>query len=456
MLLLCPVVALVIILLTPDRNHRTIRWVSLIFSALTIVLSIIIYVTYDQAKAGLQRMESVGWVPAADGGAVRYIITYLNAVDGINAPLLLLTSIVMFCGVLSTWELEHRTKEFFALFMFLVTGVFGVFMTFDLFFFCLFYEVAVLPMYLLIAIWGSTNKEYASLKLVIYLLAGSAIMLVGVFALFYYSDVHSFSLIELSKAHFSRQFQLAVFPLLAVGCGVLAAMWPFHTWSPDGHVAAPTAVSMLHAGVLMKLGAYGILRIAIWILPEGAVFWAPILGTLALVNIVYGALVAIMQKDLKYMIGYSSVSHMGIVVFGLFTLNQNGLNGAVFQMFSHGIMTALLFSSVGFIYDMTHTRNVDELGGLAKKIPLASSFFIIAGLCGLGLPLLSGFPAELLVYVGAYQAQAFPLAHISLYFWVAVAGLVLTAVGAATWPSGDHVWNGNRPAKMPKPIMNIG
>jgi NADH-quinone oxidoreductase subunit M len=184
---------------------------------------------------------------------------------------------------------------------------------------------------------------------------------------------------------------------------------------------------MLHAGVLMKLGAYGILRIAIWILPEGAVFWAPILGTLALVNIVYGALVAIMQKDLKYMIGYSSVSHMGIVVFGLFTLNQNGLNGAVFQMFSHGIMTALLFSSVGFIYDMTHTRNVDELGGLFKKIPMASSFFIVAGLCGLGLPLLSGFPAELLVYIGAYQAQAFPLAHISLYFWVAVAGLVLTA-----------------------------
>ena len=327
----------------------------------------------------------------------------------------------MFCGVLSTWELKLRVKEFFALFMFLVTGVFGVFMTFDLFFFCLFYEVAVLPMYLLIAIWGSTNKEYASLKLVLYLLAGSAIMLVGVFALYYYSDIQTFNLIDLAtKAHFSRAFQIAVFPLLAVGCGVLAAMWPFHTWSPDGHVAAPTAVSMLHAGVLMKLGAYGILRVAIWVLPVGAVYWAPTMATLALVNIVYGAMVAIMQKDLKYMIGYSSVSHMGIVIFGLSTLTLNGLNGACFQMFSHGIMTALLFSSVGFIYDMTHTRNVDELGGLSKKIPLASSFFIVAGLCGLGLPTLSGFPAELLVYIGAYEAY-------KLYFWIAVIGLVLTA-----------------------------
>jgi NADH-quinone oxidoreductase subunit M len=327
----------------------------------------------------------------------------------------------MFTGVLSMWELELRVKEFFALFMFLVTGVFGVFMTMDLFFFCLFYEVAVLPMYLLIAVWGSTNKEYASLKLVLYLLAGSALMLTGVLALYYYSDIKTFNIIELAtRANFSRSFQIAVFPLLAVGCGVLAAMWPLHTWSPDGHVAAPTAVSMLHAGVLMKLGAYGILRIAIWILPLGAIHWAPFMATLSLVNIVYGALVAIMQKDLKYMIGYSSVSHMGIVIFGLSTLNLHGMNGACFQMFSHGIMTALFFSSVGFIYDMAHTRNVDELGGIAKKIPLASSFFIVAGLCGLGLPTLSGFPAELLVYIGAYQA-------FKVYFWIAVVGLVLTA-----------------------------
>ncbi len=394
----CPVVAMMAILCTPANKEIRIKWIAAICSGVAMFLSLWLFFAYDKSKAGLQFVEHIPWARSVG-------ISYLMGVDGINVPMVLLTGIVAFCGVLSSWEMKLRVKEFFALFMFLVTGVLGVFMTFDLFFFFLFYEVAVLPMYLLISIWGSINKEYGALKLTLYLLAGSILILTGFLALYHAAGLNSFSLLDIKavNGHLSLSLQRTLFLMFYIGFGVLAAIWPLHTWSPDGHVAAPTAGSMLHAGVLMKLGAYGIIRVGVEVLPEGAKYWAGLVAGIAFINIIYGAFVASYQRHLKYIIGYSSVSHMGIVMLGISTLSSAGMDGAVFQMFSHGIMTALLFSSVGYIYERTHTLDIAELGGVFKKAPVISTYFIIAGLTALGLPGFSGFVSEFLVFVAAIK-----------------------------------------------------
>ena len=395
---LCPVVALFGVLCTPSENEMRIKWISAICSGVAMVLSLWVFFAYDKAQGGLQFVEKFVWAKSVG-------ISYLLGIDGINAPMVLLTGVVAFAAVMSSWDMKHPVKEFFALFMFLVTGVFGVFMSFDMFFFFLFYEVAVLPMYLLISIWGTINKEYGALKLTLMLLAGSILILTGFLALYHWAGLNSFSLLDIKavQGSLSPGFQKTLFLGFFIGFGVLAAIWPLHTWSPDGHVAAPTAGSMLHAGVLMKLGSYGVLRIGVEVLPEGAKYWAGLVAVIAMINIIYGSFVAIQQKHLKFLIGYSSVSHMGIVMLGISTLTPDGINGAVFQMFSHGIMTALLFSSVGWIYQRTHTLKIDELGGLFKKAPVISTFFIIAGLTALGLPGFSGFMAEFLVFVSAIK-----------------------------------------------------
>ncbi len=319
-------------------------------------------------------------------------------------------------------------KDFFANLLFLVSGVFGVFMTTNLFFFFLFYEVAVIPMYLLIVVWGSTDKEYAAMKLTLYLLLGSALMFAGFLYMYALPGGHTFDLVQLKQnVQFSAQDQNVLFLGLFLGFGVLAACFPFHVWSPAGHVAAPTAASMLHAGVLMKLGAYGILRVAVYLLPEGARHWADLIAVLALCNIVYGAFVATKQKDLKYIIGYSSVSHMGIVLLGIATMTVTGFNGSIFQMFSHGIMTALFFACVGHIYDQCHTRMLADLGGLSKKAPVISAFFIIAGLCGLGLPGMGSFVAELLVTIAAISVYPV-IGTVSIIALLVTAYYVLSAV----------------------------
>ena len=298
----------------------------------------------------------------------------------------------------------------------------------DLFFLFFFYELAVLPMYLLIAVWGSTTdfgtfirtKEYGALKLVLYLVAGSVLVWLAIIAL-WIDGGQTFNILALEQVTFARDFQIIFFPVLAVGFGVLAGLWPFHTWSPDGHVAAPTAVSMLHAGVLMKLGAYGILRVAIVLLPEGAEFWAPVLLGLGTVNVLYGSVAALAQKDLKYVVGYSSVSHMGYVLMGLSTLNVVGLDGAVLQMFSHGIMTALFFALIGIIYERTHVRDIEVLEGLARRMGVTAGLFSVAGLASLGLPGLSGFVAEFLVFLGLFRT--YPLMAI-----LGIIGAAITAV----------------------------
>ena len=434
-------VALLLIVLVPlagsimtmfhYRDRPKDVWHFAIFVAgVTLALSIFIFARYDYGEGGFQFNRTYDWLDAPLN------ISLSMGVDGITAPLILLNGIILFGGVLISQNIEHRTRDFFVLLLALASGVFGVFVVRDLFFLFFFYELAVLPMYLLIGVWGSSTdfgtflrtKEYGAMKLFLYLVAGSVLVWVGILAIYVEAadaGAPTFSLSTLATlapaGQFSEEFQTWVFPLFMVGFGVLAGLWPFHTWSPDGHVAAPTAVSMVHAGVLMKLGAYGIIRVGMFLLPDGAANWMPVLISLGTVNVLYGAISAMSQVDLKYVVGYSSVSHMGYVLMGIATLHPIGVGGAVLQMFSHGIMTALMFLLVGVIYDRTHTRNIAVLNGLFNRMGVTSFFFAIAGLTSLGLPGLSGFIAEFMVFTGAFRTYL-PLAVL------AVVGAALTAV----------------------------
>jgi NADH-quinone oxidoreductase subunit M len=428
-LIAIPFVSAIVCMLIPGRYPQLVRYVALLSAAAQFVLSLIVFFAYQfDGGNGLRFDFRWDWLENVAFLGENGITLHL-AVDGIAAPLVLLTGIVIFAAVFVSWNITYRNKDFFVLLFLLVAGVFGVFLSQDLFFLFFWYEVAVLPMYLLIAVWGASSdfgtftrtKEYGAMKLVLYLVAGSVLIFVGIFATFVEADIGTFDLPALGAVDYDRDFQKAVFPFYMIGFGVLAGMWPFHTWSPDGHVAAPTGVSMLHAGVLMKLGAFGILRVGITLLPEGAEFWAPVLMTLGVVGALYGAISALAQTDLKYMVGYSSVSHMGYVLMGLATMNDIGVNGAVLQMFAHGVMTALMFTSVGAIYDQAHTRDMTVFGGIAKKMPRHSAFWAIAGLSSLGLPGLAGFIAELHIFVGTFQAG---------YYWAGALGILAAAVTA--------------------------
>ncbi len=429
-----PFLGAVLIMFGGRSRPAAVRGIAAGATALSLALAVYVYLAYRPEVPGFQFYERYPLVPA-------FGIAVELGVDGISLLLVLLTALIIFTGVFASWTIQVRDQEFYALLLTLVTGVFGVFVTLDLFVFFLFYELAVLPMYLLIGIWGSSGhirprgifawairetgvgtKEYAAMKLTLYLLLGSAFILVGLFVLYFAAGRHSFSLLALQEASFPPAVQRWVFLALYVGFGVLAGIWPLHTWSPDGHASAPTAVSMLHAGVLMKLGAYGIVRIAMGLLPGGTHEWAPLVGTIATVNIVYGALSAMAQTDLKYVVAYSSVSHMGIVLLGAATLTEAGLNGSVFQMFAHGIMTGLFFALVGLVYEKAHTREIGAMGGFGRWMPGIAAAFTLGGLSSLGLPGLSGFVAEILTFLGAWRS-----AH-RWWLFPAVAGTFLTAV----------------------------
>ena len=414
-ILLSCVAGMLTIMLIPEENHRLIKQVSVVFSGISLLLTLYVFFAFNRSTGGLQFVEHLNWMPTLG-------ISYFNAVDGFSLPNLLLTGIVFFTGVLTMWELNTRVKEYFALYFLMVAAVYGLFISMDLFFIFVWYDVSLFPMYLLIAVWGTTRKEYGAMKLTLYLLAGSALILPAVIFLWAKSGLNTFSFVALMHPGlFSPAAQKFAFLLLFLGFGILAGVWPLHTWSPDGHVAAPHGVSMVHAGVLMKIGAFGVLRVAIMLCPLGWIYWAKLMAVLAIIGIIYGALVGLRQTDLKYVIGYSSVSHMGVVGLGLSTVTVEGLNGAVFQMFAHGIMTALLFSSVGYIYDRTHTKMIPELGGLSRIMPVASAFFIIAALAGVGLPGLANFWGELLVFLAAFKVYPF-------FGVIAVVTLVITAL----------------------------
>jgi NADH-quinone oxidoreductase subunit M len=403
-----PFVAAVIILMMPAQRKNEVRAVALASAVFALFLSFWAYFSYDQAAGGYQFIEQYHWLPALG-------ISLYFGVDGISAPLVLLTGVVMFTGVLISWGDDHpdvmagiqdRPREFFAFLFLLAGGVFGVFVSLDLFMLFFFYEIAVFPMYLLIAIWGWVKtREYAAMKLTLYLFLGSVVSLVGVLAMYWTSGLKTFDMLALENAGFSQTFQNIWFLPVFFGFAVLGGIWPFHNWSPDGHVAAPTAVSMFHAGVLMKLGAFAALRVGIMLLPQGAETWKWLIMSFAAIAVVYGAYIAFVQMDFKYMVGFSSVSHMGLVMLGFSTLNREGLLGSGMQMFSHGVMTALFFAVVGMIYDRAHTRQIPELGGMAKIMPFATVGFIIGGLVSMGMPLFSGFVAEFPIFMGVWREQ---------------------------------------------------
>jgi len=435
-----PAVFGALILLIPQERKTEIRMAALTAAFIAMALAAWVYFSYDVAASGYQFVERYQWLPALG-------ISYYVGVDGISAPLVLLTGVVMFTGVLISWGVDDRPREFFAFLFILATGVFGVFVALDLFGLFFFYEIAVFPMYLLIAIWGwKVTREYAAMKLTLYLFIGSVISLVGALAMYFASGLGTFDMLALETANYSVTFQRFWFPFVFIGFAVLGGIFPFHNWSPDGHVAAPTAVSMFHAGVLMKLGAFAALRVGIMLLPEGAKFWMPVIIIFTLVNVVYGAFIALVQTDFKYVIGFSSVSHMGLVLMGFATLKAEGLTGAGVQMFSHGIMTALFFAVVGMVYDRAHTREIPKLGGFATVMPWVTVAFIIGGLVSMGMPGFSGFIAEFPIFMGVWRTQPW-IAIVAAISIVITAAYVLRVVG--------RVFFGKMPEEFVGHITNI-
>ena len=385
-----------------SKNLAQVRGVMVAGASALLVLAIWLTVTFIQMRhAGntdpMLFTYSVAWFPSLH-------IAYSVGVDGISVVMLLLSAIIVFTGTFASWQAMSNLKEYFLWFTLLSTGVFGFFISVDMFTMFMFYEVALIPMYLLIGVWGTGAKEYAAMKLTLMLMGGSALLIIGILAIYFFSGATTMNINEIAAmANIPENVQNIFFPLLFIGFGVLGALFPFHTWSPDGHASAPTAVSMLHAGVLMKLGGYGCFRIAMYLMPSALDTWAPVFLILTTISVVYGALSACVQTDLKYINAYSSVSHCGMVLFALCMVTQTAITGAVIQMLSHGLMTALFFAVIGMIYHRAGTRDVRYLGGLMKVVPFLAVSYVVAGLANLGLPGFSGFVAEMTIFVGSFQ-----------------------------------------------------
>ncbi|MDR1610523.1 MAG: NADH-quinone oxidoreductase subunit M [Candidatus Symbiothrix sp.] len=414
---------LMIVFLFLSKGMKQIRAIMVTGASALLVLAATLVVLFIKERAASPDAEmlfvsSISWFAPLN-------IAYSVGVDGISVAMLVLSSIIVFTGVFSSWNMD-MAKEYFLWYCLLSLGVFGFFISIDLFSMFMFYEIALIPMYLLIGLWGTGRKEYSAMKLTLMLMGGSAFLLVGIIGIYYTSGHASMNLLDIANhLHIPYEHQRWIFPITFLGFGVLGALFPFHTWSPDGHASAPTAVSMLHAGVLMKLGGYGCFRVAIYLMPEAAHELGWIFLILTGISVVYGAFSAVVQTDLKYINAYSSVSHCGLVLFAILMLNRTAMTGAVMQMLSHGLMTALFFALIGLIYGRTHTRDIREMGGLMKIMPFASVCYVIAGLASLGLPGLSGFVAEMTIFIGSFQnADTF---HRVLTI-VACCSIVITAV----------------------------
>lgn len=405
------------------NNMKALRTIATTGASLLMIMAgVLTYMYLTERAAGntqemLFRADTV-WYSSLN-------IHYSVGVDGISVAMIILSAIIVFTGVFASWKMNPLPKEFFLWFSLLSIGVFGFFISIDLFTMFMYYEIALIPMYLLIGVWGTGKKEYSAMKLTLMLMGASALLMLGIIGIYYQSGATSMNLLDIAKQSIPVQAQYYLFPLVFVGFGVLGALFPFHTWSPDGHASAPTAVSMLHAGVLMKLGGYGAFRVAMFLMPEAAKELSWIFLILTGISVVYGAFSAIVQTDLKYINAYSSVSHCGLVLFAVLMMNETATTGAVLQMLSHGLMTALFFALIGMIYGRTHTRMITEMGGLMKIIPFFGVSYVIAGLASLGLPGLSGFIAEMTIFVGSFQEQG--TFHRVLTI-VAAASIVITAV----------------------------
>lgn len=425
-------------LLVGARSAGAARWTALLTAAASWIITLAAAAGFQPSGAMLT-LTNVEWIPQL---GARYHL----AADGVSLAMVVLTGLAATAGILFSWNIERRAGEFFAFYLTLIGGVYGVFLSADAFLFFVFYEIAIVPKYFLIANWGSTNREYGAMKLVLYSFAGSALVLAGLLWAYAISGANSFALTELARAalQFSAGQQIGLFALVFFGFAVLAGMFPFHTWAPTGHVAAPTGASMLLAGVVMKLGAYGCLRVAMPLFPVGLEFWQPTIAVLAIIGIVYAGFVALVQEDFKFVIGYSSVSHMGFVLLGLAAANTRAMSGAILQMFSHGVIAGLLFAVVGrMVYERTHTRQLAALRALPlhKMMPFAATVFVIAGLASMGMPGFSGFPAELTILIGTWQTS--PLwAGCAAFGVLIAAAFTLRAVHVAffgkTAPAAEH------------------
>jgi NADH-quinone oxidoreductase subunit M len=405
-----------------SNGLKMVRTVALGGAIIQFVLCIALLVAFQGERAGGNSEQfifqsNISWFAPLN-------INYHIGVDGISIAMILLTAFVVLAGVLVSWKQETMNKEFFLLLILLSAGAYGFFIALDLFTLFFFLEVAVIPKFLLIGIWGSGKKEYSAMKLALMLMGGSALIFVGILGI-YFNSANSLDLNEISQYSIPLEIQKLFFPFLFLGFGVFTAIFPFHTWVPDGHSSAPTAGSMFLAGISMKLGGYGCLRVATYLMPEAAHYYQPVIIILATIAIIYGAFATLMQTDLKYINAYSSISHCGFVLLGIGMLNQTAINGAVMQMVSHGLMTALFFAAIGMVYERTHTRLVKDIGGLLKVMPFIATIFILAGLCSLGLPGLSGFVAEMTVFMGAWQN---PETMYRIATILACASIVVTAV----------------------------
>ncbi len=410
------------------KDIKQIRTVALVGSIALMALSVYVLVDYLQLRAAGETAQMLYTDSWQWFGPLN--INLAVGVDGISIAMLLLSAIILFTGTFASWKIDPLPKEFFLWLILLSTGVFGFFISIDLFTMFMFYEVALIPMYLLIGVWGSGKKNYSAMKLTLMLMGGSAFLMLGLIGIYYHSAPEggqlTWNLLEISQnGAIDKNWQYFLFPMTFVGFGVLGAMFPFHTWSPDGHASAPTAVSMLHAGVLMKLGGYGCFRVAIYLMPEAAHDLAWIFLILTGISVVYGAFSACVQTDLKYINAYSSVSHCGLVLFAILMLNTTAMTGAIMQMLSHGLMTALFFALIGMIYGRTHTRDIREMGGLMKIMPFLAVCYVIAGMASLGLPGLSGFVAEMTIFIGSFQHT--DMFH-RVFTIVACCSIVITAV----------------------------
>ncbi|CAN5451420.1 NADH-quinone oxidoreductase subunit M [soil metagenome] len=409
------------------KELKKIRMIACIGSAIQLLLTFILLFQFSGLRASgdtsaMLFYSSYAWFPELG-------IAYTTGIDGISIAMILMVAFVVLAGVLVSWKMEKLSREFFFLLMLLSAGAYGFFISLDLFTLFFFLEIAVIPKFLLIGIWGSGKKEYSAMKLALMLMGGSAFVFLGLIGLYLNSSdangMHTFDMMAIAHHAVPLNIQFIFFPFAFIGFGIFGALFPFHTWVPDGHSSAPTAASMFLAGISMKLGGYGCLRVATYLMPEAAHHYAPIIILLSAIAILYGAFATMMQTDLKYINAYSSVSHCGFVLLGIGMLNQTGITGAVMQMISHGLMTALFFAVIGMIYERTHTRIASQLGGLLKVMPFISTIFVITGLCSLGLPGFSGFVAEMTVFMGSWQ-------HAESYYRLATiascASIVVTAV----------------------------
>ena len=417
-ILLLPLLGLGLVCLVPSAKTVLIRRISKVAVLAPFILSVWVFAAYNHLAGDFQFVVNVPWV-------VPFGISYHLGVDGINSLMLLLLGAISFAAVLISGSITERVKTYYILLLITIIGTYGAFLSLDIFFFYFFHEVAAVPVFLMIAIWGSERREFAAMKLTLFLVAGAAIALIGLLALYLSTGLQTFDLVAIQQQLVNHPLpvhvQSWIFPLIVLGFGITLTLWPFYTWAPVGYAEAPTAISMLHAGVLKKMGAYAIIRFAIQLMPQAAHAWMPIIAGLAIINIIYCGIVALTQRDLKYILGYSSCSHMGYILLGLACFNTIGLNGVVYLMFAHGIMAALAFALTGFVADQTKTRNLDELGGIIKCMPFIGTCFMMAAFASAGVPGFANFVAEILVLLGAWDQYR-------LFTILAVLGLVITAI----------------------------